>query len=221
MARWALPLALPPPAAGAWGDRRQLGVVLRTPGVLDASMTSAVLTVVQTGVLVFLFPLYLVNRGGLGPQAVGMLASVSILGRLVALWLGGSVSDRWGRRRVLVSGLLVYAALLSSVAFLTHAIALSLWSLALGAAAGFVAPLPTAVVADGVLPPLHGLAIGWLRTITDTGQLLGPLLMGACADAVDLSAPFHLGAALLLAMAWRWGHQARVTPAAAATAGRS
>jgi predicted MFS family arabinose efflux permease len=121
--------------------------------------------------------------------------------------------------RVLVAGLLAYAALLGSVPFLTHPVALSLWSLALGAAAGFVAPLPTAVVADRVLPPLRGLAIGWLRTMTDSGQILGPLVMGACADAVDLSAPFHLGAALLLAAAWRCGRQVRLTPATAMTGG--
>ena len=189
VARWALPPASQRPAAGGWGDRHQLGAVLRAPGVLDASVTNAVLTVIQTGVLVFLFPLYLVNRGGLGPEAVGVLTSVSILGRLVALWVGGSVSDRWGRMRVLVAGLLAYAALLGSVPFLTHPVALSLWSLALGVAAGFVAPLPTAVVGDRVLPPLHGLAIGWLRTMTDSGQILGPLVMGACADAVGSVRP--------------------------------
>ena len=56
VARWALPPASQEPAAGGWGDRHQLGAVLRAPGVLDASVTNAVLTVIQTGVLVFLFP---------------------------------------------------------------------------------------------------------------------------------------------------------------------
>jgi predicted MFS family arabinose efflux permease len=219
VARWALPPASQEPAAGGWGDRHQLGAVLRAPGVLDASVTNAVLTVIQTGVLVFLFPLYLVNRGGFAPAAVGVLTSVGILGRLVALWVGGSVSDRWGRMRVLVAGLLAYAALLGTVPFLTHPIVLSLWSLALGVAAGFVAPLPTAVVADRVVAPLHGLAIGWLRTMTDSGQIVGPLVMGACADALDLSAPVLLGAALVLAAAWRCGRQGRLTPAPATTGG--
>ena len=99
VARWVLPPASQKPAAGGWGDRHQLGAVLRAPGVLDASVTNAVLTVIQTGVLVFLFPLYLVNRGGFTPAAVGVLTSVSIFGRLVALWVGGSISDRWGRMR--------------------------------------------------------------------------------------------------------------------------
>ena len=73
--------------------------------------------------------------------------------------------------------------------------------------------------ATGPARAMHGLAIGWLRTMTDSGQILGPLVMGACADAVDLSTPFHLGAALLLAAAWRCGRQGRLTPAPATTGG--
>ena len=195
------------------GRSAKLGAVLGTPGVMVMSVTNAILTVIQTGVLVFLFPLYLVTRGGFGPTAVGLLTSASILGRLAALWLGGSISDRWGRMRVLTAGLLAYAAVVGSVPFLTHPVALSLWSFALGAAGGFVAPLPTAVIADRVPPPLQGLAIGWLRTMTDTGQIVGPLVMGACADAVGLSTPFHLGAVLLMAAAWRCRRDARGTPA--------
>jgi MFS family permease len=201
VARWALPAAAQTPVTGGTGLGRRLGEVLRTPGVFLMSVTNAVLTAIQTGVLVFLFPLYLVERGGFRPQAVGVLTSMSILGRLGALWLGGTLSDRWGRPRVLMTGLLLYAALLGSVPLLSGSIALGLWSLALGAAAGFVAPLPTAVVADHALPPLQGLAIGWLRTMTDSGQIVGPLVMGACADALGLSAAFQLGAVMLVATA--------------------
>jgi hypothetical protein len=38
--------------------------------------------------------------------------------------------------------------------------------------------------------------------MTDGGQILGPLVMGALADAVDLSTPFLFGATLLLVAAW-------------------
>jgi predicted MFS family arabinose efflux permease len=200
VARWTVPLRSQAPDA-AKSVRPRLGDVLRTPGVVAMSLTNGILTAIQTGVLVFLFPLYLVERGGFGPKAVGVLASLSIVGRLVALWCGGNFSDRWGRSRVLMSGLLLYAALLGSVPLLTGSIALGLSSLALGAAAGFVAPLPTAVIADRALPPIQGLAIGWLRTVTDGGQIVGPLVMGICADGLGLSAPFQLGALLLVGAA--------------------
>ena len=207
--RWARPVASRSPAPRGSRDWRPLGAVLRTPGVLVMSVTNAALTAIQTGAIVFLVPLYLVSRGGLGPKAVGVLTSLSVLGRLLALWFGGGVADPGRRMRALTLGLLAYAAVLGSLPLLTHPVALGLWSLAIGAAAGFVAALPTALIGDQVPPPLAGVAIGWLRTMTDTGQILGPLVMGALADAVGLSAPFHFGAALLIAAAWQCRRHAR------------
>jgi MFS family permease len=211
--QWPLPTASRLTGPHDSRDWRLLGAVLCMPGVLLMGLTNATLIAIQTGIVVFLVPLYLVNRGGLEPDAVGFLVSLSVLGRLLALWLGGSVSDRRGRMRVLIPGLLSYAALLGSMGFLTHPGVLAIWSVAIGGAAGFVAALPTALIGDKVPPPLHGMAIGWLRTMTDSGQIVGPLVMGALADAVDLSAPFLIGAALLAATAWQCRHQATVRSA--------
>jgi MFS family permease len=212
VAGWAsLPLSKAIPSRGP-GNRHLLGAVLgavlRTPGVLLMGMTSALLIAIQTGVLVFLFPLYLVERGGVGPQAVGVLVSLSVLGRLVALWFGGSLSDRWGRVRVLVPRLLAYAVLLASMALLTHPTLLGVCSFAVGAAGGFAAAIPTALTSDQVERSLQGVAIGWLRTMSDGGQIVGPLAMGALADAIDLSAPFLVGAVLLAGAAWQCRGQA-------------
>ncbi len=164
----------------------------------------------------FLFyPLFLVEQGGLSPETVGFLISLSVLGRLLALWLGGSVSDRWGRLRVLIPGLLAYAALLASLPLVSQPTLLGLWSLAIGVAAGFVAGLPTALLGDRVAPALHGVAVGWLRTMTDGGHVAGAACMGALADATRLSTPFLVAAALLVLIAWRCRRQA-ITPAASA-----
>ena len=93
-------------------------------------------------------------------------------------------------------------------------------SLAIGAAAGFVAAMPTALTSDQVEPALQGVAIGWIRTMSDSGQIVGPLVMGALADAVDLSAPFLFGAALLGATAWQCRRRAQDMAAAVAAGGR-
>jgi MFS family permease len=195
-------------------DRRLLTRVLRTPGVLLMAVTNAVLIAIQTGVLVFLFPLYLFQRAGAGPETMGFVVSLSVFGRLVALWLGGSLSDRWGRMRVLMPGLLIYAALLGSASRLTDPTLLGVWSFAIGAASGLVAPIPTALISDQVPRSLQGVAIGWLRTMTDGGQIVGPLLMGYLADAIDLSAPFLFGALLLTAMVWQCRRRASAVRAA-------
>ena len=52
-------------------DRRRLGAVLRRRGVLLMSVTNAVLIAIQTGVLVFLYPLYLVEPAGLARKPSG------------------------------------------------------------------------------------------------------------------------------------------------------
>ena len=86
----------------------------------------------------------------------------------------------------------------------TQPIVLGIWSLAIGGAAGVVAALPTALLGDRVPSAQRGMAIGWLRTVTDSGFIVGPLMTGALADTVHLSAPFLLAAALLVVLACCW-----------------
>jgi MFS family permease len=218
--RWAMHVADKPATPERPQGRHLLAEVLRTPGVVLMGVTNAVLIAIQTGTLVFLFPLYLFKRAGVGPEAVGLLVSLSVGGRLVALWLGGSLSDRWGRMRVLTPGLLVYGALLGSMALLADPRVLGVWSFAIGAAAGFVAVVPTALMSDQVPGPLQGVAIGWLRMMTDGGQIVGPLVMGFLADTIDLSVPFLFGAVLLGASAWQCRRHGRTMAAVAPGRGR-
>jgi MFS family permease len=170
------------------------------------SLTSAALTAVQVGLIVFLFPLYAAVRAGVDATTVGLLVAVGVLGRLGALWIGGSAPDRERRFRLLVPGLVVYATLLALLGGLTHPLGLLAWNVATGAAAGLVMALPAALVGDLTPPPLQGVAIGWFRTVTDTGQIVGPLVLGGVADLVGLPHAFRSGALLLVLAAvgcWR------------------
>jgi predicted MFS family arabinose efflux permease len=183
-------------------DWRALRSVIRVPGVVLVSLTNAALMGIQTGAIVFLFPLYLVERGSLSPQTVGFLIALSVLGRLIAIWIGGGVSDRRDRMPVLALSLVGLGLVLGSLGLVRNPWLLGLWSVLIGAGAGFTAGLPTTIIGDRVDPSLHGIAIGWLRTVTDAGMLLGPLLMGPLADAFGLAAPFLLAGAITCALAW-------------------
>jgi predicted MFS family arabinose efflux permease len=112
-------LAVATPSRQRSQDRRALSTVLQAPGVILMGVTTALSTAIQVGVLVFLFPLCLLTHAGLGPKAVSTVVSLSVLGRLMALWLGGTLSDRWGRMPVLIPGLLIYALLLAGTSRLT------------------------------------------------------------------------------------------------------
>jgi len=200
-------LNLPTPARNASSatepdHSHRLRGVVRVPGVMLMSITNAALVAVQTGVIVFLFPLYLLERGRLAPEAVGYLVGVSVMGRLVALWFVSRLPDRWSRLPVLGLGLLGYAVVLASLPLVTHPLLLTIWSLLLGAGAGFVAGLPTAIIGDRVALELHGIAVGWLRTLADAGMIVGPLVMGTLGDVGGLAAPFVCAAVLLCALAW-------------------
>jgi MFS family permease len=193
--------------------RHGLGTVLRRRGVLLMSLTNATLTAVQTGTIVFLFPLYLAEQGRLRPDSVGYLVGLSVLGRLAALWLVSTLSDRRDQMRLLGLGLLAYGVVLGGLTVVSGATLLALWSLFIGAGAGFVAGLPTAIIGDRVAPELHGIAIGWLRTLTDAGMLVGPIVMGALADTIDLRAPFLVAALSLGVLAWSSHRHARTAAA--------
>jgi MFS family permease len=195
----------PPRNASSAADTdhgHRLRTVIRVPGVMLMSIINAALVAVQTGVIVFLFPLYLLERGNLPPEVVGYLVGVSVMGRLIALWLVSRLPDRWNRLPVLGLGLLGYAVVLASLPVVTHAVMLTMWSLLLGAGAGFVAGLPTAIIGDRVAPELHGIAVGWLRTLADAGMIVGPLVMGTLGDVGSLAAPFVCAAVLVCALAW-------------------
>jgi MFS family permease len=183
-------------------DWRALRNVIRIPGVVLASLTNAALMGIQAGLIVFLFPLYLVERGPLSPPSVGFLIALSVLGRLVALWIGGGMSDRRDRMSVLALSLMGFGLVLGSLWLVRNPSLLGLWSVLIGAGAGFTAGLPTTIIGDRVDPSLHGIAIGGLRTVTDAGMFLGPLLMGSLADTFGLAAPFFVAGVVVCALAW-------------------
>jgi MFS family permease len=198
---FGLPVAASP-MAPVTSERHRLSDLFRVPGFVLMCSTNAAVTGIQTGVLVFLYPLYLVERGTVSPQAVGELIALSVLGRLSALWLAGRVSDHRSRISMLALGLAAFGIVLGTLIIISGVVFFGLWSVLLGATAGFVAGLPTTIIGDRVDSSLHGIAVAWLRTATDAGMLLGPLVMGPLADAVDLTMPFLLAGIISCTLAW-------------------
>jgi len=152
------------------------------------------------GVSFFLpiLPLYIASKGA-SSLLVGLVFAAGVCGRALVQYPAGWLSDRYGRRPLLVGGLLVYAlffpiylvglppAALIAVRFL-HALA-----------GGSVSIVATALMADLTQSEGRGKAFGWLRASDMAGVLLGPALGGLVAG-IRLDAVF-VGAALVCLLA--------------------
>ncbi len=149
-----------------------------------------------------LLPFY-AEKLGADPVRVGALVSMFALAQLVSAPLWGRMSDHYGRRPMILIGLLVAAA-----AYSIFEIADSVWLLFLsrfvqGAASGTTGVIQ-AYVSDSIGREERAKALGWLTAATSAGVMMGPVVGSL---AVGRIGPGYLAAAVCLlnfAFGWRW-----------------
>lgn len=136
---------------------------------------------------------------------VGPLVAAYSIAQLASSPLWGRVSDRYGRRPVILFGLLAGA-----VAYVIFGFAEALWllfaaRLAQGSGGGTTGVLQ-AYIADATPPRDRARALGWLSAATSAGVMIGPAL-GSLAATWGYAAPGLLAAGLCLlnfGFAARW-----------------
>jgi len=113
--------------------------------------------------------------------------------------IGGSLSDRFGRKPLLVSGWLLYAAVY--IAFAVATAAWHVWALlgAYGLFYSLTEGTERALVADLVPAADRGSAFGWFHLAIGLGALPASLLFGVLWDRFGAGTAFITGAGLALA----------------------
>lgn len=154
--------------------------------------------------LVPLVPLFAVT-GGLGPAWAGIALTVFAAGNAAALTISGRLVDTYGRRRLVITGLLISALGTGTLGLAHTLVPFLLLSLLAGAGAGLVNPAQQAAVADIVGQDRSGGKIlATFQMVTDCGAILGPVLAGRLADVAGFEAAFALTAVVLLVGAAAW-----------------
>jgi MFS family permease len=146
-----------------------------------------------------LVPLFLV-AGGASAAEIGLVA-----GLYPAVWGLGQIwtghwSDRAGRKPLIVGGMLVQAAALGLLAASEANVGLAAMSaVVLGAGTALVYPTLLAAISDAVSPVARAPTVGVYRFWRDMGYVVGGLLVGLAADAIDYSGAIAIVAALTAA----------------------
>jgi len=183
--------------AGAGLRRIVAAGTFRDP-TLSAASQAGLVNNLNDGLAWGVFPL-LFTRAGLTLGEVGLLVAI-----YPAVWgvtqIGtGALSDRVGRRRLIVGGMLLQAGALAGIALGADFAAWAMASVALGLGTALVYPTLIAVVADASHPSWRASAVGVYRFWRDSGYVVGAVIAGLVADRFGLAASVWVVAALTAA----------------------
>jgi MFS family permease len=147
-----------------------------------------------------LFPLFFATAG-LSLREIGVLAFVyPATWGIVQLWTG-ALSDRAGRKRLIVAGMCVQGLALIGMVLVHGFEAWLLAGIVLGVGTAMVYPTLLAAIGDVASPSWRGSAVGVYRFWRDLGYAIGALLAGALADRFGLSVAIAAVGGLTLASA--------------------
>ena len=123
-----------------------------------------------------LLPKVLSDRGIAQP---GLYASVLTAAMVVFNILGGLLSDRFGRGKILTVSVLVFGAVVPGI-LLASGLPLIACLFVAGAAAGPIIPVTTAIPVEmpSIGPASAGTALGILFMIGNLGGFFGPMFVG-------------------------------------------
>lgn len=176
-----------------------LRTVLRDRGIMLVSTVEAAQYLVFGAIEAFL-ALYAASVG-IPAWQIGVILGVQLVSIVFIKPVMGRVSDRVGRRRVIVPGLFVGAASVVLLPYVPNFIGLAALSLVFGFGFATVTSSTAALVADLTKDGRYGSSMGVLRTVMDVGQSIGPVLTGFMVGVAGYDSAFTLLAAILVAAA--------------------
>ncbi|KPL24834.1 MAG: hypothetical protein AMJ93_01475 [Anaerolineae bacterium SM23_84] len=148
------------------------------------------------GMVIPIFPFYIESLGASGTELGLLVATAALLEFLFApLW--GSISDRTGRKPILLLGMLGYA-LSSLLMGLSTTLAMLFGSRALsGILSSATMATTMAYIGDSTSEEERGGGMGWIGAAMGLGVILGPGV-GGLLGQYSLSTPFFIAAAMSL-----------------------
>lgn len=169
-----------------------MSLLLRNRGAMLLVMLNIFLAFTGIGLVVPIMPTYM-NELGITGSTVGLLVAAFSLAQLLASPFAGRLSDRIGRKKVIVAGLIVFA-----ISELIFGLANVSWILFVsrmlgGIGAALIMPAVMAYVADTTTFEERAKGMGLVNAAITTGFIIGPGIGGYLAE-LGMRVPFFCAA---------------------------
>jgi MFS family permease len=159
----------------------------------------AIITVFALGNASDAFILLRLTDIGIAPVWIPLLWAALHVVKMSSSVIGGTLSDRFGRRQLIVIGYLWYAVVYATFAWTASVPILIATFLAYGIYFGFTEGVEKAWVADMAPASARGTAFGIYNAAIGVGALAASVIFGAIWTRVSPPAAFLTGASLALA----------------------
>ena len=188
-----------PPGAQSLRDYfRGLPELFRNRGLILLSTSSAFRSMTQNALLTFL-PVYLAYEMGYSPFWVGACMFALQTAGFAAAPVAGHLSDRMGRKSVMMTSMAMTAVVLVFMALAGKSLAFVFFVAVLGFFLYAIRPVLQAWLIETTPRNMGGTSIGVLFGAQAIGSSIGPLLGGLVADSFGLTATFHFLAGTIVA----------------------
>jgi MFS family permease len=127
------------------------------------------------------FALYVTYKFHVGMTQAGLILATNSVAGMIGSTLGGALADRFGRRGIILFGLVVSALSSLSLGFVTEYYLFYGASVFVGFLGSMAFPAHNAMVADILLPEQRSEGFGILRVAANFAWIIGPMVGGFLA----------------------------------------
>ncbi len=150
------------------------------------------------GALEAFLPIYAVVVAGLNEFQAGLLWGIQVFATIISKPIMGKISDRYGRKAIIIVGMLLCAGSFGAIPLLKGFYPLLGTAIFFGIGEAFVTSSSAALVADICKARHFGTAMGAFGTLFDIGHASGPIVAGLLIARLDYLYSFWIMSALLV-----------------------